>query len=66
MPFIPNRSDRGSTSSSTMPGWLRPPREKIFGAAPSRQLDGNAKARVWAAATAYNAHNRKPGKPRVR
>ena len=36
-------------------------REKIFGPAPSRQLDGNAKARVWAAAGAYNAQNRRQG-----
>jgi hypothetical protein len=45
---IPNR----------VPRHLRPRREKIFGPAPSRQLDGNAKARVWAAAAAYNAQNR--------
>src|SRR5215467_6955713 len=36
-------------------------REKIFGPAPSHQLDGNAKARVWAAAGAYNAQNRQKG-----
>jgi hypothetical protein len=40
---------------------LRPRREKIFGPAPSHHLDGNAKARVWAAAGAYNAANRQPG-----
>ena len=39
---------------------LRPRREKIFGPAPSHRLDGNAKARVWAAAGAYNAANRRP------
>jgi hypothetical protein len=39
---------------------LRPRREKIFGPAPSHPLDGNAKARVWAAAGAYNAANRQP------
>jgi len=48
---IPNR----------VPIYLRPRREKIFGPAPSRQLDGNAKARVWAAAAAYNAQNRQRG-----
>lgn len=36
-------------------------REKIFGPAPSRLLDGNAKARVWAAAGAYNARSRREG-----
>jgi hypothetical protein len=36
-------------------------REKIFGPAPSHHLDGNAKARVWAAAGAYNSANRRPG-----
>jgi hypothetical protein len=40
---------------------LRPRREKIFGDAPSHRLDGNAKARVWAAAGAYNSANRRPG-----
>ena len=35
-------------------------REKIFGPAPSHPLDGNAKARVWAAASAYNMANRQP------
>ena len=44
-----------------VPRHLRPRREKIFGPAPSRQLDGNAKARVWAAAAAYNAQNRHQG-----
>jgi hypothetical protein len=39
-------------------------REKIFGPAPSHPLDGNAKARVWAAAAAYNARNRRPGQHR--
>ena len=39
---------------------LRPRREKIFGPAPSHPLDGNAKARVWAAANAYNSANREP------
>ena len=48
---IPNRA----------PKHLRPRREKIFGPAPSRPLDGNAKARVWAAAAAYNAQNRQQG-----
>jgi Helix-turn-helix domain len=36
-------------------------REKIFGPAPAYPLDGNAKARVWATANAYNAANRRPG-----
>lgn len=36
-------------------------REKIFGPAPSQPLDGNAKARVWAAAGAYNARERREG-----
>src|SRR5215471_5787330 len=44
-----------------LPRSLRPRREKIFGPAPSHQLDGNAKARVWAAASAYNIANRQPG-----
>jgi hypothetical protein len=39
---------------------LRPRREKIFGPAPSHPLDRNAKARVWAAAAAYNAAYRQP------
>jgi hypothetical protein len=39
---------------------LRPRREKIFGPAPGHWLDGNAKARVWAAAGAYNTANRQP------
>jgi hypothetical protein len=38
----------------------RPRREKIFGPAPSHRLDGNAKARLWAAAAAYNSANRQP------
>ena len=42
------------------PRHLRPRREKIFGPAPEHRLDGNAKARVWAAAGAYNAANRQP------
>jgi hypothetical protein len=42
-----------------LPKHLRPRREKIFGPAPSRPLDGNAKARIWAAATAYNMQNRR-------
>ena len=37
---------------------LRPRREKIFGPAPSHPLDGNAKARLWAAAAAYNTQHR--------
>jgi hypothetical protein len=44
-----------------LPRHLRPRREKIFGPAPSHHLDGNAKARVWAAASAYNSANRRPG-----
>ena len=40
---------------------LRPRREKIFGPAPSHPLDGNAKARIWAAAAAYNAQHRRRG-----
>jgi len=43
-----------------LPRHLRPRREKIFGPAPSHCLDGNAKARVWAAAAAYNSANRQP------
>jgi hypothetical protein len=43
-----------------LPNHLRPRREKIFGPAPEHRLDGNAKARVWAAAAAYNAKNRCP------
>jgi hypothetical protein len=43
-----------------LPRHLRPRREKIFGSAPSHRLDGNAKARVWAAAAAYNSTNRQP------
>jgi hypothetical protein len=43
-----------------VPRYLRPRRDKIFGAAPSHRLDGNAKARVWAAAAAYNSANRVP------
>jgi hypothetical protein len=46
--------------SEYLPRSLRPRREKIFGPAPSYRLDGNAKARVWAAATAYNSANRQP------
>jgi hypothetical protein len=41
-----------------LPRYLRPRREKIFGPAPSHRLDGNAKARLWAAAAAYNNANR--------
>ena len=44
-----------------LPRHLRPRREKIFGPAPSHHLDGNAKARVWATANAYNSANRQPG-----
>jgi hypothetical protein len=36
-------------------------RDKIFGPAPAWPLDGNAKARVWAAAAAYNNANRQRG-----
>ena len=43
-----------------LPRHQRPRREKIFGPAPSYRLDGNAKARVWAAAAAYNSANRQP------
>jgi hypothetical protein len=43
------------------PNHLRRRREKIFGPAPSHPLDGNAKARIWAAAAAYNARNRQEG-----
>jgi hypothetical protein len=42
-----------------LPRHLRPRREKIFGSAPSHPLDRNAKARVWAAANAYNMANRR-------
>jgi hypothetical protein len=41
-----------------LPRYLRPKREKIFGPAPPHRLDGNAKARLWAAAGAYNNANR--------
>jgi hypothetical protein len=44
-----------------VPLHLRARREKIFGPAPEHRLDGNAKARVWAAAGAYNSANRRPG-----
>jgi hypothetical protein len=44
-----------------LPRDLRPRRDKIFGPAPSHNLDGNAKARVWAAAGAYNRANRRAG-----
>jgi hypothetical protein len=43
-----------------LPNHLRPRRDKIFGPAPSHRLDGNAKARVWAAASAYNSTHRVP------
>src|SRR6516162_10234239 len=43
-----------------LPRHLRPRRQKIFGAAPSHRLDPNAKARLWAAAAAYNSANRRP------
>ena len=49
------------TLANRLPSHLRPRREKIFGPAPSHHLDGNAKARVWAAAAAYNAQNRQEG-----
>ena len=41
-----------------LPRYLRPRREKIFGPAPEHCLDGNAKARLWAAAAAHNSANR--------
>ena len=44
-----------------VPRHLRPRREKIFGPAPEHRLDGNAKARVWAAAAAYNSANHQRG-----
>jgi hypothetical protein len=43
-----------------LPNHLRPRREKIFGPALSHPLDGNGKARLWAAAGAYNAANKTP------
>lgn len=43
-----------------LPNHLRPRRDKIFGPAPEHRLDGNAKARIWAAADAYNAKHRCP------
>jgi hypothetical protein len=43
-----------------LPRHLRPRREKIFGSAPAHRLDGNTKARLWAAAAAYNLANRQP------
>jgi hypothetical protein len=57
----PDRRRNVNKHQPTVPAYLRPRREKIFGPAPSRQLDGNAKARVWAAAAAYNAQNRRQG-----
>jgi hypothetical protein len=45
---------------------LRPRRDKIFGPAPEHRLDGNAKARLWAAAAAYNSANRRARQPKVR
>jgi hypothetical protein len=44
-----------------VPRHLHPRREKVFGPAPEHRLDGNAKARVWAAAAAYNSANRQRG-----
>ena len=44
----------------TLPNHLRPKREKIFGDAPNHPLDRNGKARLWAAASAYNAASRQP------
>src|SRR5215472_17880898 len=43
-----------------LPRHLRPRREKIFGPASSHHLDDNARARLWAAAGAYNSANWKP------
>ena len=43
-----------------LPLHLRSKREKIFGPAPAHRLDPNAKARLWAAASAYNSANRQP------
>ena len=43
-----------------LPRHLRHCREKIFGPAPSYRLDGNAKARLWAAAGAYTSATRVP------
>ena len=45
---------------AVLPPHLRPRRVKIFGPAPAHRLDGNAKARLWAAANAYNSANRQP------
>jgi Helix-turn-helix domain len=44
-----------------LPRHLRLRREKVFGPAPEHRLDGNAKARLWATASAYNAANRRLG-----
>src|SRR6516162_7331019 len=49
---------RGARMQLVLPRHLRPKREKIFGDAPSHRLDGNAKARIWATAGAYNSANR--------
>ena len=49
------RGRKGPPLLQFVPRHLRPRREKIFGPAPSHHLDGNAKARVWAAAGAYNS-----------
>ena len=49
------------TAELVRPRHLRPRREKIFGPPPERHLDGNSKARIWAAAAAYNAQHRRAG-----
>jgi hypothetical protein len=43
---------------TALPNHLRPRREKIFGPALPHPLDGNGKARLWAAARAYNVANK--------
>ena len=50
----------GARMQLVLPRSLRPRREKIFGPVPSHRLDGNAKARLWAAAAAFNSANRQP------
>ena len=49
-----------TTRRPILPNHLRRRRENIFGPAPSHPLDDNAKARIWAAAGAYNAANKTP------
>jgi hypothetical protein len=54
-------ASRAGAVSTCANAWLRPRREKVFGPPPERHLDRNAKARIWAAAAAYNVSQRRPG-----